>query len=99
MDRGLAGPDCEPGQGRKPHIKVIIKFPNWYESFQGNGYDLQNEPNYFDGSGPATETRDPTLTPLSICSSMRAMKFFVTLRTLIRKNGGGWVDTGVGPLH
>ena len=30
-----------PAKAVNPKVKVIIKFPNWYESFQNNGYDLQ----------------------------------------------------------
>jgi len=42
-----------------PKVKVIIKFPNWYEHFAANGYDLQEQPKIFDGIYAGTETRDP----------------------------------------
>jgi hypothetical protein len=29
-----------PARAANPKVKVIIKFPNWYEHFQGLGYDL-----------------------------------------------------------
>jgi hypothetical protein len=45
-----------------PKIKVVIKFPNWYEHFQGLGFDLSKEPGIFDGIYTGTETRDPTIT-------------------------------------
>jgi hypothetical protein len=28
-----------PARAVNPNVKVIIKFPNWYEHFQANGYD------------------------------------------------------------
>jgi hypothetical protein len=45
-----------------PKVKIIIKFPNWYEHFQANGYDLEQEPKIFDGIYTGTETRDPVIT-------------------------------------
>jgi hypothetical protein len=42
-----------------PKIKVVSKFPNWYEHFQDNGFDLAVEPKIFDGIYTGTETRDP----------------------------------------
>src|SRR5208282_3621103 len=36
-----------PAKAANPKVKVIIKFPNWYESFPGLGYDLAVEPKLF----------------------------------------------------
>ena len=38
-----------PARAVNSKVKVIIKFPNWYEHFQANGYDLESEPKIFDG--------------------------------------------------
>src|SRR5437762_9879379 len=43
-------------------VKVIIKYPNWYEHFQGLGYDLDKQSKMFDGIYTGTETRDPVIT-------------------------------------
>src|SRR5437660_1246672 len=51
-----------PARAVNPKVKVIIKFPNWYEHFQANGYDLDKEPKMFDGIYTGTETRDPVIT-------------------------------------
>ena len=51
-----------PARAVNPKVKVIIKFPNWYEHFQANGYDLDQEPKMFDGIYTGTETRDPVIT-------------------------------------
>jgi hypothetical protein len=32
-----------------PRVKVIIKYPNWYEHFAGSGFDLEQGPKIFDG--------------------------------------------------
>ncbi len=83
-----------PAKAVNPKVKVIIKFPNWYESFQDNGYDLKNEPNIFDGIWTGNETRDPTLTPqhLQQYESYEIFRYFENIAP--GRNGGGWVDTG-----
>jgi len=47
-----------PAKEANPKCRVIIKFPNWYESFQGLGYDLAVEPKLFDAIYTGTETRN-----------------------------------------
>jgi hypothetical protein len=83
-----------PAKAANPKVKVIIKFPNWYESFQDNGYDLKNEPTIFDGIWTGNETRDPTLTPqhLQQYESYEIFRYFENIAP--GRNGGGWVDTG-----
>lgn len=76
-----------------PHVKVIIKFPNWYEHFQANGYDLDKEPKIFDGIYTGTETRDPVSNDqhLQQYESFEIMRYFDHVAP--GRNGGGWVDT------
>lgn len=76
-----------------PKVKMIIKFPNWYEHFQGNGYDLAREPKIFDGIYAGTETRDPTTTDqdLQQYESYEILRYFDNISP--GRNGGGWVDT------
>jgi len=83
-----------PAKAVNPKVKVVIKFPNWYESFQDNGYDLKNEPEIFDGIWTGNETRDPTLTPqhLQQYESYEIFRYFENIAP--GRNGGGWVDTG-----
>jgi len=49
----------KPARAVNPRVKIVIKFPNWYEHFQGLGFDLEREPKLFDGIYTGTETRDP----------------------------------------
>src|SRR3954462_7889961 len=37
-----------PARQENPRVKVIIKYPNWYEHFHGLGYDLAEQPKMFD---------------------------------------------------
>jgi len=52
----------KPAKAVNPNVKMVIKFPNWYEHFQGLGFDLDIEPKLFDGIYAGTETRDPEIT-------------------------------------
>ena len=76
-----------------PKIKVIIKFPNWYEHFQGNGYDLDQESRIFDGIYAGTETRDPVETDQNLqqYESYAIVRYFENIAP--GRMGGGWVDT------
>jgi hypothetical protein len=75
-----------------PKIKVVIKFPNWYEHFQGLGFDLDREPKLFDGIYTGTETRDPSHTDqfLQQYESYQIIRYFENIKP--HGNGGGWVD-------
>ena len=76
-----------------PQVKVVIKFPNWYEHFQADGYDLDQEPKIFDGIYTGTETRDPVFNDqhLQQYESYEIIRYFD--RVAPGRNGGGWVDT------
>lgn len=76
-----------------PKIKVIIKFPNWYEHFAANGYDLQEEPQIFSGIYAGTETRDPVETDQNLqqYEGYEIVRYFEHVDP--GKMGGGWVDT------
>jgi hypothetical protein len=82
-----------PARAVNPKVKVIIKFPNWYEHFQGLGFDLDKEPKMFDGIYTGTETRDPEITDqhLQQYESYQIFRYFENIKP--GGNGGGWVDT------
>ena len=52
----------KPAKAANPNVKVIIKYPNWYEHFQALGYDLEQQSQMFDAIYTGTETRDPDIT-------------------------------------
>ena len=76
-----------------PKVRVIIKYPNWYESFQGLGYDLAVQPKLFDAIYTGTETRNAE-------GGQRLQSYQSYLQTLyfnnIKPGGnqGGWIDGG-----
>ncbi len=83
----------KPAKAVNPKVKMVIKFPNWYEHFQGLGYDLDREPKIFDGIYTGTETRDPEMTDqnLQAYESYQIFRYFENIAP--GRNGGGWVDT------
>jgi hypothetical protein len=82
-----------PARAVNPRVRIVIKFPNWYEHFQANGYDLEQEPKIFDGIYTGTESRDPVITDqhLQQYESYQIVRYFNNVKP--GGNGGGWVDT------
>jgi hypothetical protein len=84
----------KPAKEANPRVRMIIKYPNWYEHFQGLGFDLETESHLFDAIYTGTESRDPDLTDqlLQQYESYSIFRYYSN----IRPNGGdlgGWVDT------
>jgi hypothetical protein len=48
----------EPARRVNPRVKVIIKYPQWYDRFHERGYDVARETIDFDRIWVGTETRD-----------------------------------------
>jgi hypothetical protein len=94
MDDAAENLIIKPAKAVNPKIKLVIKFPNWYEHFQGLGYDLDKEPKLFDGIYTGTETRDPEITDQNLqqYESYQIFRYFENIAP--GRNGGGWVDTG-----
>ena len=93
MDDAAANLIIKAAKDVNPKIKVVIKFPNWYEHFQGMGFDLDKEPKMFDGIYTGTETRDPVSGDqfLQQYESYEIIRYFENIKP--GGNGGGWVDT------
>jgi hypothetical protein len=83
-----------PAHAVNSRVKVIIKYPNWYEHFHGLGYDLEQQPKLFDAIYTGTETRDPVITDqlLQQYESYEIYRYFSNIRP-DGGNLGGWVDT------
>jgi hypothetical protein len=77
-----------------PKVRVVIKYPNWYEHFQGMGYNLEAQPKMFDAIYTGTETRDSAYNHqhLQPYHSYQQVRYFENIKP--GGNGGGWVDTG-----
>ena len=82
-----------PAKAVNPKVRVIIKYPNWYESFQGLGYDLAVEPKLFDAIYTGTETRSANQGQrLQSYQSFLQTQYFNNIKP--GGNQGGWIDGG-----
>lgn len=83
----------KPARKVNPDVKVIIKYPNWYEHFQGLGFNLETEPLLFDGIYTGTETRDAFISAqhLQPYHGYSIFRYFENIKP--GGNLGGWVDT------
>ena len=55
----------KPAKKVNPRVKVIIKYPNWYDHFQGLGFNWRKVPNSLTVSGRVP--KQGTLPATSIC--------------------------------
>jgi hypothetical protein len=83
-----------PAKRVNPKVKVIIKYPNWYDHFPALGFNLARGPKLFDGIYTGTETRDAVRSAqhLQPYLGYNIMRYFQNIAP--GRNGGGWVDTG-----
>ena len=82
----------KPAKAVNPKVKLVVKYPNWYEHFQGLGFNLETEPRMFDGVYTGTETRDRTGDQhLQEYLGYSIFRYFENIKP--GGNGGGWVDT------
>jgi hypothetical protein len=81
-----------PARAVNPKVKLVIKYPNWYDHYQYLGYNLEAEPRLFDGIYTGTETRDPvyTMQHLQPYQGYSIVRFLENVKP--GGNGGGWVD-------
>lgn len=84
-----------PAKKVNPRVKVVVKFPNWYEHYQQCGLNLKAHVRNFDGIYTGTETRDPVrrgqhLQEYLGYSILRYLDNAALTGTC--SNGGGWVD-------
>lgn len=95
MDEAARELIIKPAKTKNPKVKLVIKYPNWYEHFQGLGFNLETEPGLFDGIYTGTETRDRTWDQhLQQYLGYSIFRYFENLKP--GGNGGGWVDTAGG---
>ncbi len=82
----------KPAEAANPRVKVIIKFPNFYPSFQEMGFDLKNEPQIFPEIWTGDETRYAATTDQQLrpYESYEIFRYFENIAP--GRNGGGWVD-------
>jgi len=77
-----------------PNLNFIIKYPNWYESYQETGYNPGKQKDIFDMIYTGTETREASYSPqhLQRYESYSIMRLLENIAP--GRNGGGWIDQG-----
>jgi len=82
----------DPAKAVNPHVKLVIKYPNWYEAYQETGYNPQMQSPLFDGIYTGTETRDTNRSAqhLPRYGSYSLMRWMEHVKP--GENGGGWID-------
>jgi hypothetical protein len=81
----------QPAHAVNPHVKVIIKFPQWYDDFHLRGYEVAREPRIFDGIWCGTESRNYDYNGRGFEIGYNAffnMRWLASLGSV----GGGWFD-------
>jgi hypothetical protein len=94
MDEAGRNLVVNPAKAVNPKVRVIIKYPNWYDHFAYLGFNLETEPKYFDKIYTGTETRDPVNSNqhLQQYHGYSVFRYFENLKP--GGNAGGWVDQG-----
>jgi hypothetical protein len=94
LDEAAVSLLIQPSKAINPKFRLIIKYPNWYEHYQGLGYDLEVEPKLFDGIYAGVETRDPIRSEqhLQQYESYSILRYFENSKP--GGADGGWVDNG-----
>ncbi|QGY47023.1 hypothetical protein GM418_26180 [Maribellus comscasis] len=85
----------KPAWEANPDIKMIIKFPQWYDRFHIFGYDLAKEPALFDGVWAGTETRGQYTQRFGFVQPYEGFINYRWISTFAgEKMGGAWFDHG-----
>lgn len=77
-----------------PDINFIIKYPNWYESYQETGYNPSKQKDVFDMIYSGTETREPIYSQQHLQRYLSYSIIRLLENTAPGRNGGGWIDQG-----
>ncbi len=84
----------EPARKANPNVRIIIKYPQWYDDFHTKGYEIVRQTQMFDRIWVGTETRDPDSQEWGRKSQYEAYFIMRWLGELGgAKCGGGWFDS------
>ncbi|NLP35194.1 MAG: permease [Clostridiales bacterium] len=81
-----------PAKKINPNVKMVIKYPNWYEHYQDAGYNLEDQPKIFDALYTGTETRNPMYTQQHLPKYLSYFNMRYMENVAPGRNGGGWYD-------
>jgi hypothetical protein len=83
----------KPARAINPNVKIIIKYPQWYDDFHKRGYEVVRESHDYDKIWVGTETRDPDNERWGRKAQYEAYFIMRWLGVIGGdKTGGGWFD-------
>ena len=91
---GLAEEIVAAAREENPDCFFIIKYPNWYESYQDCGYNPQVQRDIFDGIYTGVEARNPQYDAQHIQRYLSYSLIRFMEQSAPGRNGGGWFDEG-----
>ena len=85
----------KPAKQINPNIKLIIKYPQWYDRFHLFGYDLSRQPQLFDEVWVGTESRGQYTQRYGFVQPYEGFVNFSWIKDIAKeKIGGAWFDHG-----
>ncbi len=82
-----------PAKAVNPKVRMIIKYPNWRESYHFTGYVPEVQRDIFDATYTGTETRSPQYTDQHLPEYLSYSLVRYMENAWPGRNGGGWFDT------
>ncbi len=82
-----------PARAVNPQVKIILKFPQWYDAYQKRGYWPAEQAQIYDGIWVGTESRNPNADHWEHRQQYAGYFLFRWLSDVAgAKTGGGWFD-------
>lgn len=83
----------KPMKAVNPKVRVVIKYPNWRESYHFTGYVPEVQRDIFDATYTGTETRSTAYTDQHLPEYLSYSLVRYMENAWPGRNGGGWFDT------
>jgi len=84
-----------PAKNINPEIKLIIKYPQWYDRFHLFGYDVEKETALYDKVWVGTESRGQYTQRYGFVQPYESFVSYKWMKSLAgKKMGGAWFDHG-----
>lgn len=81
-----------PAKAVNPNVRMVIKYPNWRESYHFTGYLPHKQDTIFDATYIGTETRSPSYADQHLPEYLSYSLVRFMENAWPGRNGGGWFD-------
>ena len=82
----------KPAKAVNPNVRMVIKYPNWRESYHFTGYVPEVQRDIFDATYTGTETRSPAYADQHLPEYLSYSLVRWMENAWPGRNGGGWFD-------